>query len=115
VVGETVAEPAVATEPTEGLIETDVAPVVFHESVADPPLVIEVGDAVKLEMVGAEPATTDTVTVAVTEPFAFVAVSVYVVFVVGETVAEPAVATEPTEGLIETDVAPVVFQESVAD
>jgi len=38
--------------------------------------VIEVGDAVKLEMVGAEPATTDTVTVAVTEPLPFVAVRV---------------------------------------
>jgi hypothetical protein len=56
-----------------------------------------------------------TVTPAVTEPAAFVAVSVAVVVAGRATVREPEVPTVPMLGLIETDVAPVVLQVSVDD
>jgi len=40
------------TVPTPWLMETDVAPVTFHDSVAELPEVMEVGLAVKTAMVG---------------------------------------------------------------
>ena len=59
-------------------------------------------------------APTVTVVWAVALPELFVAVRVYVVVTVGLTEVEPFVATEPTDE-IDTDVAPLVVQESVAD
>ncbi len=51
--GLTVTLPSTATAPTPLSIETPVAPVVVQLNVADPPAVIEVGEAAKLSTVGA--------------------------------------------------------------
>jgi hypothetical protein len=66
-VGETLTEVPVTVPTPE--IDNAVAPLLVQDRVEDPPLVIEVGLAVKEEMVGAEPAgVTVTVVLAVTEP-----------------------------------------------
>jgi len=73
-VGETVAEPdvplALKPEPVQL-----VASVLDHESVADPPEVMDVGDAER-DAVGAGSALTDTVTLSESEPPAPVQVTV---------------------------------------
>jgi hypothetical protein len=65
---------------------TPVAFVEVHESVLDWPAVRLVGEAVSVTVGNAA---TVTVAVAVTDPPALVAVMVYVVVVVGETLREP--------------------------
>jgi hypothetical protein len=67
---------------------------------------------------GAEPAAT-TLTMAVEEverPFESVAVAIYVVVVVGDTVAEPVMGKvpEPTDGEMVNEAALVTFQDNVA-
>jgi hypothetical protein len=109
--------PETATAPIPGAMEADVAPLVFQLSVELSPELMLEGLAVKLFITGGEggggEAETVTVTCLVTLPAALVAVNVKVVVEAGEPVALPEVATAPTPGAIETDVAPVVLQPSV--
>src|SRR5437660_1683238 len=63
----------------------------------------------------AEGELTVTVVWALTLPFEFVAVNVYAVVLTGLTDMVPDTATVPMLGEIDTDVAPVVVQESVVD
>jgi hypothetical protein len=56
-----------------------------------------------------------TVAVAVRVPPSFLAVSVYVVELLGKTVRLPVACTPPTAGSMETSVAPVTDQRKVAD
>lgn len=76
--GDTRCEPDPATAPTPWSIEADVAPVTFHWSIEDCPGAMLDGFDVKLTISGGPPAAVATVTVveAVTEPDAFVAVTV---------------------------------------
>jgi hypothetical protein len=102
----------------EGEIATESAFVLFHVSVADWPEPITAGDAAKV-IAGAEPDAT-TFTTAVEEvdrPLESVAVAVYVVVVVGDTVAEPVMGKvpEPTAGEIVKEAALVTFHDNVAD
>jgi hypothetical protein len=64
------------------------------------------GLAVKLAITGTLPWVRVTVAVAVTDPVLLVAVRVYVVVVVGETVLLPLAFTAPTLWSIVTEVAP---------
>jgi hypothetical protein len=83
------------------LIESDVAPVSDHESVALCPAVIDVGDAVKEEMVGGLMATvTVSVAAQVAVPPAPWKVPVYVVVCPGETDCEPESATDPMDEIV---------------
>jgi hypothetical protein len=112
----TLVEPSTATTPMLLLRKTVVAPVVFHESVAVPALLIDEGVAVNESQVGPPGVTTGvmvTVRVQVTVPPAPVAVSVYVVLVSTFTFVDPSTGTLPTPLLIEVTVAPVVFHERV--
>jgi hypothetical protein len=86
------------------------APAVAQLNVTLSPAVMVAAEAVKLEIVGA--ATTVTIAVEVAEPEALVAVNVYVVVVVGETVTLLP-ATAPTPLLIDKEVALLTDQESV--
>jgi hypothetical protein len=78
-----------------------------------------VGEAERDVMMGEETVVPETVTVvgAVTEPLLLVAVIVYVVVCVGETVTDPEESDdwEPTPLSILTEVAPDVFQERVVE
>lgn len=75
---------------------TDVAFDTDHESVELWPDAIDAGDAAKLVTVGGDAAVeTVTVAVALALPDEFVAVSVYVVVVDGETVRDPEAETLP--------------------
>jgi hypothetical protein len=96
-------------------METDVAPETFQESVAEPPVVIEFGEAAKETIVGGGVvAVTVTVAVAVTLPKLLVAVSVYIVVTDGATDIEPlATAVCLPKPLIDMDVAPITFQDNV--
>ena len=68
-VGETVVDPVVATEPTPGLILTDVASLIFQDKVEELPLLIEVGLAVKVPLgAGCTAGTTVTVCCNVKDP-----------------------------------------------
>jgi hypothetical protein len=68
--------PDSATEPIPWSIETVAAFETVHDSVADDPDTIEVGDTENVVIVGGGGAVTVTVAVAVVEPFALVAVMV---------------------------------------
>jgi hypothetical protein len=93
-------------------METVVALVVDHESVAVLPPVMVAGEADSIA-VGAELCTV-TVALAVAVPLFPVAVRVYSVVVDGVTVVEPDAGTVPMPGAIETAVALVVLQLSIA-
>ncbi|MDD5647591.1 MAG: hypothetical protein PHY03_01530 [Dehalococcoidia bacterium] len=114
-VGVTVCEPLDDTVPMAGLMETEVAPETFQDSVADCPAVIVPGLAPKLLTAGLLGAVTVIVDHARDEPDKLDAVSVYSVVSVGFTVCEPSDDTVPISGLIETDWAPVTTQVNVAD
>jgi hypothetical protein len=75
-VGLTDRVPDAATVPMPWLIEMLVAFVLDHVSVDAAPAVIEAGDALKVAVGGVAAGVTVTVAVAVTEPAAFVAVTV---------------------------------------
>jgi len=75
-VGVTVCEPLDDTVPILGLMETDVAPVTFHDNVPDCPELIVPGLMLKLFMAGRLGAATVMVTHAREEPDMLVAVSV---------------------------------------
>ena len=94
---------------------TLVALVDVHVKVDEPPDAIVVGDAL-IDTVGTG-AVAFTVTVAddVTDPTEFVAVSVYVVVAVGDTLRLPDAATVPIPWLMVTDVAFAVLHVSVDD
>lgn len=97
---------------------SSVAPLLTdHASVLDPPDVMDAGDAVKEEMVGALHAVVVTVTVLlatfVGSHFAG-AVSVYVVVVVGLTSKEVPPMTELPPGEIPTSASPPDFDQSIA-
>jgi hypothetical protein len=64
------------TVPTDGEMDSEVAPVADQARVEEPPAVMLAGDAVKLAMVGGATGVTVTVVEAVAEPSAFVAVRV---------------------------------------
>lgn len=93
-------------------METVVALVVDHESVAVFPPVMVAGEA-DSTAVGAAVCTV-TVAAAVAVPVLPVAVSVYWVVADGVTVVDPEAATVPMPGAIETEVALAVVQLSVA-
>ena len=112
-VGDTVFVPIDATVPISGLIETDVAPLTSQVRVAASPAVIEVTSAVKVVITGLPAVFTVTVTDPVVLPVPLVAVRVYTVVEVDDTVLVPVDETLPISGLIETDVAPVTPHESV--
>lgn len=101
--GVTVCEPLDDTVPIPGLIETEVAPVTFHDNEADCPSVIVPGLALKLLIAGLLGAVTVTVAQAREEPDKLEAVSVYSVVLPGFTVCEPLDVTGPMSGLMETD------------
>ena len=101
--GVTVFEPLDDTLPTAGLMETEVAPVTFHDNVADCPAVIVPGLELKLLMAGLLGAVTVTVAQAREEPDKLEAVSVYSVVLSGFTACEPLDDTVPMSGLMETD------------
>ncbi len=98
------------TAPTLLSILRLAAPAVTQLNVTLSPAAMVGAEAVKLEMVGA--ATTVTVVGWFTDPEALVAVNVYVVVVVGETVALLP-ATVPTPLLIDKEVALLTDQASV--
>ena len=102
----------------EGVIETERALVLVQEITADWPAPVMAGWKLKL-IVGAEPAATTTTLTEddVDRPFESVAVATYVVFCVGETVAEPDIGKVPvpTAGEIENEAALVTFQDNVVD
>jgi len=102
-VGVTVCEPLDDTLPMPGLIETEVAPVTFHDSVADCPAVMVPGLALKLPTAGLLGAATVMVAQEREEPDKLEAVSVYSVVSSGFTVCEPLDDTGPMPGLMETD------------
>ena len=93
-------------------METVVALVVDHESVAVFPPVMVVGEAVSVA-VGAA-ACTVTVAAAVAVPLGPLAVRVYCVVADGVTVVDPEAGTVPMPGAIETEVAFAVVQLRVA-
>lgn len=93
-------------------METVVALVVDHESVAVLPPVMVVGEAVSVAVGAAD--CTVTVASAVAVPLLPVAVRTYWVVVDGVTVVDPEAGTVPMPGWIETDVALVVDQVRVA-
>ena len=94
------------------MIETVVAPVVDHESVAVLPGVMEGGEAESVA-VGAAVCTV-MVAAAVAVPLLPVAVRVYSVVADGVTVVDPEAGTVPIPGVIETAVALAVVHVSVA-
>jgi len=112
-VGDTVFVPIDETVPISGLIETDVAPLTSQVRVAASPEEIEVISAAKVVITGLPAVFTVTVTDPAVLPTPLVAVSVYTVVEVGDTVLVPVDETLPISGLIETDVAPVTPHESV--
>ena len=97
VVGDTVTLPdaTLLCEPIPLLIDTVVALVVTHDNTALLPLVILLGVATKLDTTGSlvTGMFTVTVTCAVLVPPEFLAVIVYVVVVVGDTVTLPSVSS----------------------
>ena len=99
-----------ATAPMPWLMLRVGEPVTAQLNVLDCPGVIVAGDPQKLVMVGELPAVT--VTDAVAEPKAFVAVSVYAVVAEGVTTTDVPL-TAPTVGLMDRLVAPVTAQVSV--
>lgn len=97
-----------------GVMATLVAFTVVQLNWLLPPAVMLAGFAVNELITGSTDACTVTAVVAVTEPAAFVAVSVYVVVADGLTLAEPLADADVIDpGEIATDVAPVVTQLSV--
>ena len=111
----TVVQATGCTVPTVGAMLTVVALVTFqHSDTWPPPVGTVVGEAVKLSTLGTPAPPTVTVTAALTEvaPSAPVAVKVYVVVAVGETLWLPFTGTVPTPLLIVTVEAPVVVQDS---
>jgi hypothetical protein len=109
--GETLCDPLLATAVPFNV--TVVAFTVFHESIDDCPLWMLAGFAF-IEAVGiGVVADTVTLAVAVVEPAELVAISVYVVVEVGETLCDPLVATEVPFNV--TVVAFDVFHESIDD
>jgi hypothetical protein len=105
--GETALLPLSATAPTDGAILTELAFEVDHDNVDCWPAAMLDGLAVNDEITGGGGGTGGMVTVIwdVTLPVLLVAVSVYVVVAAGETAASPLVATAPTDGDIDADVA----------
>jgi hypothetical protein len=103
------------TAPTPLLMLTLVAPDADQESVVDCPWGTLAGLAEKEEITGADTEAGFTVTVAGEEtvPPEFVTVRIYVVVWLGETDSDPVPATDTPSK--ETEVAPVLAQESVAD
>lgn len=101
--GVTVCEPLDDTVPKAGLMETEVAPVTFHDNVADCPAVIVPGLELKLLMAGLLGAATIMVAHAREEPDKLEAVSVYSVVSSGFTACEPLDDTVPISGLMVTD------------
>ncbi len=114
-VGFTLVEPlALEDVNVPGVIAIVVAPVVVQLNVLLAPAAMLVGFALNEPIVGLLAAATVTVAVEVTAPAAFVAVSVYVVLVVGLTAVEPlALEDVNVPGVIATVVAPVVVQLNV--
>src|SRR5205085_12182 len=98
-----------------GLMDTVVAPLVAQLSVEEPPGAMLSGLASNRMICGlpAPAAPTVTVAVAATFPFGPVAVRVYVVVAVGDTVVEPVAATLPMPLLMLTAVAPWTIQVNV--
>ena len=90
--GDTLSEPAVATEPIPWSMLTVFALVDVQVSVDEPPAVITSGDADIFTM-GSW--VTVTVTLAVLVPYALIAVMVYVVVRSGDTTVVPLAATVP--------------------
>jgi len=91
-----------------------VAPELVQLSVLMPPNVMLVGLAVNELMVGSVGCVTVTISVVVTEPVVFVAVSVYVVVAVGLRTTDPFAEVDANvPGVIATFVAPVAAQLSV--
>jgi hypothetical protein len=114
----TVVQATAFTVPTVGAMLTVVALVTFqHSDTWPPPVGTTDGEAVKLSTLGTPAPATVTVTAALTEvtPSAPVAVRVYVVVAVGETLWLPFTGTVPTPLLIVTEEAPVVVQDSSED
>jgi len=97
-----------------GVIDTLVVPAVDHFSEVLVPAIMIAGFAVNELILSCAGVTTVTVSVAVFDPFAFVAVSLYAVVAVGLTLTDP--IAEPDEkppGLMAMLVASVVSQASV--
>jgi hypothetical protein len=92
-----------------------VAPLTFHCSVVDPPLVIVLGLAVNVFIIGKPAAVIVTISVAFTEKGPLVAVRVYVVSTIGDTNCVPDKGLTPIPWSIETTVAPVTFHCNVDD
>jgi len=98
-VGETLIDPLRSTEPIPWLIIMVSAPLELQVSMLDPPWVIGFGEA---EMLTSGGWLTMMVISEVLEPYAFVAVIVYVVVVVGDTTVDPFKATAPIPWSIST-------------
>jgi hypothetical protein len=92
----------------------DVEPVTSQVRVVLSPELMEAGFALKVDMIGAPPTATVMVADAVELPELLVAVRVYLVVVPGETLCCPVGCTGPIVGLMETESAPVTFQDNVA-
>jgi len=112
VAGLTGIEPLAATMPMPGLMLTLVASVDDHVSIADWPRLMEVGETFA-DTVGTGGINTVTVAVDVADPALLVAVSVYVVVLVGVTDRVPDGVTAPIPGVMLTEDALVVLQVSV--
>jgi hypothetical protein len=116
-VGETVGVLFKEGEPTPLSMEIEVAPAMFHWRVADRPVVIVLGFAVKLLITGGTEtaAVTEMIVDAVIVPELLVALIVYVVVAVGDTDCVPEAETVLMPWSIDTEVAPVIFHLSVED
>ena len=97
-----------------GVILIDVEPVTSHARLELSPALMDAGLALKVVMIGEPDIVTVTVADAVELPASLEAVSVYVVVEPGVTLCDPVDDTVPMSGLMETDVAPVTFQDNVA-
>ena len=113
VVGFRVRVPVADTFPTLCEILMVVAPVTVHDSVTLSPEETDVGLAANVVMTGRPAAVTVTAAVLVELPRLLLAVSVYVVVVVGVTDFVPVFDTVPIAWSMDTDVAPPTVHDSV--
>jgi hypothetical protein len=112
-VGFRVRVPVADTVPTLGAIFIVVAPVTAHDNVTLSPEAIDDGLAVKAVITGRPAAVTVTTAVFVELPRLLLAVSVYVVVVVGDTDLVPVFDIVPIAWSMDTDVAPLTVHDSV--
>jgi hypothetical protein len=113
-VGETLIDPLVPTAPMPGWISQESAFLACHRRVTDCPCLILLGWAERCTK-GRGGGATWTVTLAVAVPPAPIAVMVYEVVTVGETLMEPLAPTAPMPGSISQEVAFVELHVRIDD